>query len=155
MSKTYFSVEEIKRKMERYCVYQDRCHKEVERKLFDYKLIPEVREVILLHLLEHDFLNEERFAKGFARGKFRIKQWGKSRIIRELKLREISAYNIKIALHEIDDEEYVSTLYRLAEKKIALIEEQNVFKRKKKLVDYLRYKGYELTLVYEVVNDTL
>jgi regulatory protein len=68
-----FTVDEIKRKLENYCVYQDRCHKEVEQKMREYNLIPEVKEMILLSLLKDNFLNEERFAKSFARGKFRIK----------------------------------------------------------------------------------
>lgn len=134
-------------------MYQDRCHKEVEKKLSDYNLIPEAKELILLHLLQENFLNEERFAKSFARGKFRIKKWGKPRIIRELKFRDISAYNIKTALKEIDEEEYIATLYELATKKNNTISEENIFKRKKKLVDFLQYRGYESNLIYEAVND--
>ena len=152
MNKPVFTVEEIKRKIEQYCVYQDRCHKEVEQKLKEYKLIPEAREHILLHLLEHNFLNEERFAKSFARGKFRIKKWGKDRIVRELKFRDISTYNIKSALKEIDEEEYIKTLYNLVEKKNVSISETNHFKRKKKIVDYLLYRGFESSLIYEALK---
>ncbi|MGQ3677275.1 regulatory protein RecX [Tenacibaculum discolor] len=152
MNKPVFTVEEIKRKIEQYCVYQDRCHKEVEKKLKDYNLIPEAREHILLQLLEHNFLNEERFAKSFARGKFRIKKWGKDRIVRELKFRDISAYNIKSALKEIDEEEYIKTLYNLVEKKNASVSETNHFKRKKKIADYLLYRGFESSLIYEALK---
>ncbi|WP_428742634.1 regulatory protein RecX [Tenacibaculum sp.] len=152
MNKQVFTIEEIKRKIEHYCVYQDRCHKEVEEKLKEYRLIPEAREHILLHLLEHNFLNEERFAKSFARGKFRIKKWGKERIVRELKFRDISIYNIKSALKEIDEEEYIKTLYELVEKKNESISETNQFKRKKKIADYLLYRGFESNLVYEALK---
>ncbi|CAM1346023.1 regulatory protein RecX [Tenacibaculum crassostreae] len=152
MNKQVFTVEEIKRKIEHYCVYQDRCHKEVEEKLKEYRLIPEAREHILLHLLEHNFLNEERFAKSFARGKFRIKKWGKQRIVRELKFRDISVYNIKSALKEIDEEEYIKTLYELVEKKNESVTETNQFKRKKKIADYLLYRGFESNLIYEALK---
>ncbi|MGB1042003.1 MAG: regulatory protein RecX [Tenacibaculum sp.] len=152
MSKQVFTVDEIKRKIEQYCVYQDRCHKEVEKKLTDYNLIPEAKEYILLHLLKDNFLNEERFAKSFARGKFRIKKWGKTRIIRELKFRDISAYNIKTALKEIDEQEYINTLYELVAKKNKQVTETNLFKRKKKIADYLLYRGFESNLVYEALN---
>lgn len=155
MQKPVFSVEEIKRKLEQYCVYQDRCHKEVEKKLGEYNLIPEAKEHILLHLLQYNFLNEERFAKSFARGKFRIKKWGKPRIIRELKFRDISTYNIKSALKEIDEKEYIATLYELVEKKNNAISEGNKFKRKKKLVDFLQYRGYESDLIYKVINEII
>jgi len=153
MKKTVVSVEEIKRKLERYCVYQDRCHKEVEQKLNEYDLIPVAKETILLHLLEHNFLNEERFSKSFARGKFRIKKWGKQRIIRELKFRNVSEYNIKTALKEIDEKDYQKTLYELVEKKNESLTETNVFKRKKKIIDFLRYRGFESELIYNVVNE--
>ncbi|WP_442264458.1 regulatory protein RecX [Tenacibaculum sp. ZS6-P6] len=150
--KSVLTVDEVKRKLERFCVYQDRCHKEVEEKLRGFHLIPEAKGLILLHLLEHNFLNEERFARSFARGKFRIKNWGKVRITRELKLRDISAYNIKQALSEIDEEEYFSKLNSLAERKISSINEPNSFKKRKKVFDYLNYRGYEISLINEVLN---
>lgn len=153
MSKKVFTVHEIKKKLEFFCVYQDRCHKEVESKLKEYRVIPEAREMILLSLLQDNFLNEERFAKSFARGKFRIKKWGKERIIRELKSRDISAYNIKTALKEIDEDEYIATLYELVNKKNDSITESNIYKRKKKVVDYVRYRGYESNLIFKVVNE--
>ena len=152
MKKQVISVEEIKRKLESFCVYQDRCHKEVEKKLSEYNLIPEAKDNILLHLLQENFLNEERFSKSFARGKFRIKKWGKQRITRELKMRDISSYNIKTALKEIDEEEYIATLYGLVEKKNKLVTDTNVFKRRKKVADYLLYRGFESNLVYEAIN---
>ena len=152
MSKQVFTVDEIKRKLEHYCVYQDRCHKEVEQKIKDYKLIPEAREQILLSLMEDNFLNEERFSKSFARGKFRIKKWGKVRIIRELKFRNISAYNIKSALKEINEDEYIATLYNLLAKKNEQVSEKNPFKRKKKIADYLLYRGFESNLIYEALK---
>ena len=113
--KKSFTVDQLQRKLEQYCVYQDRCHKEIEQKMRDYNLIPEARELILLRLMKDNFLNEERFSKSFARGKFRIKSWGKQRIVRELKFRDISDYNIKTALKEIDSEEYIATIYRITE----------------------------------------
>ncbi|MDG1529445.1 MAG: regulatory protein RecX [Polaribacter sp.] len=151
----YFSIEEIKRKLERYCVYQDRCHKEIETKLKEFVLIEEAKNQIVLHLLEHNFLNEERFSKSFARGKFKIKNWGKQRIIRELKFRDISEYNIKTALKEIDEQEYLSIIYKITDKRNLLINEPDFYKRKKKLTDFLIRKGYEFELIFETVKNVL
>lgn len=153
--KKSFTVTEIKRKIEQFCVYQDRCHKEVEQKMRDYELIPEAREMILLSLMKDNFLNEERFAKSFARGKFRIKNWGKQRIIRELKFREISAYNIKTALKEIDEQEYVATIYKIIEKRSSVISETNAYKKKRKLIDFLMRKGFENELIFKTVDAVL
>nr|WP_298547458.1 regulatory protein RecX [uncultured Aquimarina sp.] len=147
------TVTEALKKMEHYCAYQERCHKDISDKLNTMKLIPEAKEKIILHLLDHNFLNEERFAKSFARGKFRIKKWGKQRIVRELKFRQISAYCIKMALKEIPENEYLKTFHELAEKKFATISETNAFKKRKKLIDYLLYRGWENQLVFEKVNE--
>jgi len=138
--------------MENFCAYQERCHKEVAQKLYDLHMIPEAREKITLHLLQHNFLNEERFSKAFARGKFSIKNWGRIRIVNELKFRNISPYNIKTALKEIDEDDYLKTLQKIAEKKAAVIKEPNAFKKRSKLLTYLSSKGYESELIYEVVN---
>ncbi|MEO9571392.1 MAG: regulatory protein RecX [Polaribacter sp.] len=154
-TKKSFTVDEIKRKLEQYCVYQDRCHKEVEQKMKEFVLIPEAKEMILLDLMKDNFLNEERFAKSFARGKFRIKSWGKQRIVRELKFKDISAYNIKKALKEIDEDEYLKTIYRITENRNNVISEPNIYKRKKKLIDFLMRKGYEPNLIYKTVNETV
>ncbi len=153
--KLTYTVEELKRKMENYCIYQDRCHQEVEKKLRETPVISEVREMILLHLMEHDFLNEERFAKSFARGKFRIKKWGKQRIKRELKMREISDYNIKQALKEIEEEEYLEILSDLSQKRIDSVKETNAFKKRRKVFDYLYRRGFETGLINEVLNEKL
>ena len=151
----YFSIEQIKRKLERYCVYQDRCHKEIETKLKEFILIEEARNQIILHLLEHDFLNEERFSKSFARGKFNIKKWGKQRIVRELKFRNVSEYNIKSALKEIDEVLYLETVIKITVKRNELINESDKYKRKKKLTDYLIRKGYEYDLIYRTITDVI
>ena len=146
-----YTVEEIKRKMEAYCAYQERCHKDIESRLKQMDLIPEVREAILLHLLEQDFLNEERFARSFARGKFRIKKWGRSRIERALKSKDISSYNIATGLSEIEEEEYQRTLFELAERKFEATTEDHVLKKRKKVADHLLRKGFESDRVYAVL----
>jgi regulatory protein len=105
--------------------------------------------------MQHNFLNEERFSKSFARGKFKIKNWGKQRIIRELKFRDISEYNIKTALKEIDEQEYLSIIYKITDKRNLLINESDFYKRKKKLTDFLIRKGYEFELIFETVKNVL
>ena len=104
---------------------------------------------------EHDFLNEERFAKSYARGKFNIKKRGKQRIITELKFRNISKYNIDIALQEINNEDYLNTLNEITQKKYDNILKKNSFKKKKKIIDFLLRKGYESHLIYEAVDNVM
>jgi len=150
-SKTY-TLTEAKRKLEHYCVYQDRCHAEVTSKLKEMRMIPMAIDEIIHHLIEHNFLNEERFAKSFARGKFNIKHWGRVRIIKELKFRKISEYNIKTALKEFSEEDYFTKLDFIATKKLTSITETNIYKKRKKLADHLLYRGWESHLVYEITK---
>lgn len=150
-NKTY-TVIEATRALEHFCAYQERCHKEVEDKLYKLKMIAEAQEQIIGHLITEGFLNESRFAQSFARGKFRIKKWGKIRITQELKRKDISAYNIKLGLKEIDDEMYILTLQDLIQKKQNSIKETDAFKKKKKMVDYLLRQGYEATLIFETLT---
>jgi len=147
-SQTY-SLAELTKKAERFCAYQERCHKEVVQKLYDLRANKEEIDEIIFHLIEHNFLNEERFARSFARGKHAIKKYGKVRITNELKFRNISSYNIKKALEEISDEMYQNTFAELSERAWHSIQEKNSLKKKKKFCDYLLRKGYESELVYE------
>ncbi|HPF11498.1 MAG TPA: regulatory protein RecX [Flavobacteriaceae bacterium] len=151
--KTY-TVEEAKNRLERYCAYQERCHKEVREKLKELRMIPEAIDVIVNHLIEQGYLSETRFAQAFARGKFNNKHWGKNRIVRELKLRDISAINIKIALKEIPENAYLAAFDSLVEKRLKqLSTERSLPKKKKKLADYLLYRGWEPQLVWEKVYE--
>lgn len=152
--KTY-TLQEATKKLEHYCAYQERCHKEVVQKLTDMYMIPEAIDVIVVHLLQHNFLNEERFAKTFVSGKFRIKAWGRRRLTFELKKKDVSKVNINQALADISDEEYIGVFNDLAEKKVNSIKESNLFKKKKKFVDYFLYRGWEPHLVYEKANELI
>ncbi len=154
-NKNSFTITEAKRKLESYCAYQERCHKEVVNKLKELNMIPEAINVIVVHLIEHKFLDETRYAQRFTRGKFRIKKWGKQRIERELKQKQISAYNIKKGLAEINDEDYYTTFDELAFKKNELIRETNMYKKRKKLADYLLYRGWESHLVYAKTKELI
>lgn len=150
-----FTLKEATKKLEAYCAYQERCHKEVRQKLRDMNMIPEAIDEIISHLIQENYLNEERFAQSYARGKFNIKKWGKNRIVNELKFRQISRFNIKTALKEIEDDQYLKTFDALAKKRLAAITETNKQKRRKKLADYLFYRGWESHLVYEKLKELI
>jgi len=150
----YHSIKEATQKLMRFCTYRERCHKEVNEKLMEMRMIPEARDYIIDHLIRHDFLNETRFSQAFARGKFRIKKWGKVRIVRELKLRDISPYNIQIALKEIPQEAYLETFDTLFQKRLKALEnEDDKVRKRQKLASYLFYRGWESELVYDAIRE--
>jgi regulatory protein len=151
--KNVFSIKEALQKIESFCAYQERCHEEVVSKLRTMKMESDEIDQIMVHLIADNFINEERFACSFSRGKHRIKHWGKIRIVNELKFRNISQNLIDIALKEITPEEYLETFHALAERHWESIREKNVLKKRKKFCDYLLRRGFESTLVYDKVKE--
>lgn len=152
---TNHTITEATKKLEGYCAYQERCHKDVIAKLKQMRMIPEAIDQIVGHLIQENYLNEERFAQSFARGKFNIKKWGRNRIVNELRQRHISSYNIKSALAEIDDHIYLETLDNLAKKRLDSIKDTDIQKRRRKLADYLLYRGWESHLVYDKITELI
>lgn len=153
MSKEFPTIKEAFQKLEYFCAYQERCHQEVVSKLLDLRMTTIEIDEILVYLITNNFLNEERFACAFARGKHRMKHWGKIRIVNELKCRGISKYNIDKALQEISDEEYCQTFDNIANKNWLSITEKNKLKKRQKFCDYLLRRGFESQLVYEKVKE--
>ncbi|MDI6032633.1 regulatory protein RecX [Flavobacterium sp. LB2P84] len=148
-----YSIKEAIHKIEHYCAYQERCHEEVVQKLRSMKMNSDEIDTIMVRLINDNFLNEERFAQSFARGKHRIKHWGKIRIVNELKAKKITQTLINIALKEISTEEYLSTFHTLADRNWESIKETNLLKKRKKFCDYLLRRGFESNLVYEKVKE--
>jgi regulatory protein len=150
--KKYLSRSEALLKLMSYCAYQERCHEEVKQKLFDLGVYYEEADAIIVDLITNNFLNEERFAKAFAGGKFRVKKWGRRKIIQELKMKKISDYCIKQAMKEIDAEDYWNVLNQLAEQKMASLKDKNVLVKRNKTAKYLVSKGYEMDLIWDVLK---
>ena len=151
--KSISTLKEAIQKIEHFCSYQERCHEDIATKLRSMKMNPDEIDTILVHLITENFLNEERFACSFARGKHRIKHWGKIRITNELRYKKITQTLIHKALQEITPEEYLNTFHTLAERHWASIQETNMLKKQKKWCDYLLRKGFESNLVYDKLKE--
>lgn len=146
--------QQASQKIKHYCAYQERSHEEVRQKLYSFGLRTSEIDPILAQLIEEDYLNEERFARLFAGGRFRMKQWGRTKIRLALRQRKISEYCIKKGLQEIPDTEYLQTLRRLFELKwTALKGEKNLLIKKRKTLDTLLQKGFERDLIMELLKE--
>ncbi|MBK8956685.1 MAG: RecX family transcriptional regulator [Saprospiraceae bacterium] len=142
----YHSTENLILKLRHYCAYQDRSQQEVEQKLFKLGANEQQSGEVILHLIQEGFLNEERFAKSYARGKFRMQQWGRMKIINGLRSKNVSEPLIQIALKEIDEEEYLKTLEHLIRKFYG--KSEDVQKTKQNLLA----RGFEYELVLSVIG---
>lgn len=152
MQKKRLTKEQALQKLRQYCGYQERSHSEVRQKLWDLGVSKTEHDEIISSLIEDDYLNEERFARQFAGGKFRMKDWGKKKIYYALKEKGINEHIIKTAMKDVNEEEYKNTAAGLAEKKWASLKSEQYLVRKKKTMDYLLQKGYEFNLVSALVN---
>jgi len=140
-------------KIMRYCAYQERSHREVRNKLFEYGLFASEVDELITQLITQGFLNEERFAKAYAGGKFRMKQWGRVKIRHELQAQGLTINCIQRGLNEIDPADYRKTLLKLLKKKFTEVKEPNNFKKKDKIARFAIGKGYEPDLVWEYLKD--
>lgn len=143
----------IEEQIKYYCAYQERSHNQVKKKLYEIGGVSKDDvEDLIGTLIEENYLNEERYAKAYAGGKFRIKKWGRQKIIQGLKKQYVSAYCIKKALAEIDENEYKKNLNKaFDQKKVSLKSDKNKFSRMTKMKSFLVQKGYS----YEDINPLL
>ena len=147
------SYEEARIKGASYCAYQERCQQEVRDKLYSFGLHRKEVEELISYFITEAFINEERFSRAFAGGKFRINKWGKVRIIQELKARKISNSCIQKGLEEISDKEYDHILKSLINKKYESLRDPDIRVKKKKVSNYMLNKGFEGPLVWDNLNE--
>ena len=147
--------EEAKRKILHYCAYQERAHKHVKNKLYDLGLYTSEVNELLSYLITEGFLNEERYAKTFVGSKFRLKKWGRLKIIRELERDDLTTNCIQIGLREIDESDYQKTLLEIVRKRSGQLDEANPFVRRNKVARFAIQKGFEPELVWQEVKKLL
>lgn len=139
-------------KAQHWCAYQERAQQEMRDKLYEWQLNTSEVELIIAELIAHNYLNEERFALSYASGKFNIKKWGKLKIKQGLRLKRVPEKLIQKALNSIDDDTYYTVLCNLYEKKQLLEKEKNPTKRRFKLSNYLKSKGFEDHLIFNLLK---
>ena len=152
MKKKTLTSEEALQKLRHYCAYQERCHSEVKEKMYELGIKTNEQDELMATLIQAGQLNEERFAIAFARGRFKIKQWGRIKIKYDLKQKRVSDYCIQKALKQISDRDYEKTLSKLAKEKYDSLKTDQYLVRKKKTIDYLLQKGFEWELVKSVMD---
>jgi regulatory protein len=146
---------EARKKIYHYCAYQERSHLEVKNKLNDLELSSSEIEEMISHLITEGYLNEERFAKAFVGGKFRLKNWGKIKIVDALEVKGLTKNCIRIGLREIDDADYRRTIESLILKKLHHTDEENLYVKREKLATHVIQKGFEPELVWEIVKEVI
>ncbi|MEL7159316.1 MAG: regulatory protein RecX [Bacteroidota bacterium] len=151
--KVVYTYEAALAALQHYCAYQDRCHTDVRKKLKELRFFGDLAEEVICALIQEKYLDEERFARSFARGKFKMKRWGRMKITRELKQRDVSPYCIKKGLSEIEEEDYFRVLDEELLRRDRLERKAtHPYLRRRKLADYMFQRGYESSLTWEAIN---
>lgn len=140
-------------KIRHFCAYRDRCHAEVRYKLLEMKVYGDELEEMMAELITDGFLNEERYARSYVRGKFRINGWGRNKIIPALKLKKIHPSLIKQALTEIDEDEYLEHIRQVLDKKNVSLTEESGYEKKQKLIRYALLKGFEPEIIEQMIDE--
>ncbi len=148
----YYTPQESYVRIAAYCAYQERTQQDVREKLQSYGLDDDDVEELIVRMIQEKFVNEERFAKAYAGGRFRQKKWGRIKIKMALKAQGLSPYCVQQGMNVIDPDEYWQNLLHLAEKKNAVEKESNPLLRKQKITRFLMGKGYEQDLVWEAIE---
>lgn len=146
------SIVEARQKIYAYCAYQERTHLEARNKLFQFGLNSNEVDELISQLIIEGYLNEERFAKAYAGGKFRLKKWGRVRIIHELEARGLTSNCIRAGMKEIEEIDYINTLTSLLAKKAILLGDKDFLTKRDKLAKYAIQKGFESELVWKYIK---
>ncbi len=152
-NKRVYDIKIALERLKNFCTLQDRCQFDVIQKMKEWGLLELTQDHILEILITDKFIDEERYAQSFCRGKFRIKKWGRIKITNELRKKQISNICINKGLNEIEDEEYEILLNNLLEKKNNSLKDKNHFVRKKKIASFLIQRGFEGNLVWDKIRE--
>ena len=153
MLKKRLTKEQALQKLRFYCRYQQRCQSEIKEKLFELGVHKKEHEELITELIKENCVNDERFAVAFASGRFKLKQWGRKKIERGLREKRVSDELARKALDQINNKEYIAILNKLAKEKYAALKYEQYLVRKKKTMDYLMQKGYEVDLIRDAINN--
>ena len=147
-----FTYNEALEKAQRYCAFQERSYRQIRTKAFEWGLGSDEAEELIADLITSNFLNEQRFAEAFVRGKFNQKRWGRNKILSGLRREGVSEYSAELAIKEIDESEYLASIRTLAIRKSDDLKGCSEFELKGKVARYLIQKGYEQELIWETIN---
>ena len=139
-------------KIQSYCLYQDRCIKEVKNKLYSFKVSSQLVENIVEYLIDNDYLNEERYTKMFIQGKLRIKKWGRIKLKYELRSKGIDIKIINEHINQINEEDYIEYFNEFSTNKIKFLK-GTLNQKKRTFINYFTYRGWENDLIYQKLRD--
>ena len=153
VDKSNYDIKILIEQLKNYCAIQERCSTDILTKMKSWRITNKNQNKILNILIQEDFINDKRYSKSFCRGKFRIKKWGKLKIMNELKRKNINPTTIMSSLNEINDIDYIKELDTQFNKKKQSINSLKFYDKKKKIANYLIGKGYESNLVWEKLRE--
>jgi regulatory protein len=135
------------------CSKREYCTSDMLGKLLSWGTDDNDNARIIELLKKQNFINDERYTFGFVRDKYNFNKWGKIKITVHLKAKNIPGPIIKKALNTIDNETYKKTLSGLLAAHRRSVKAKNLYDMKAKLLRYGLSKGFESSLLYDLLNE--
>lgn len=153
-SKKYLTYRDALDAMQKYCAKQEKCQKDIRTKLIQGGIYGEDLENVLAELITDGFIDEERYARHFVSGKFKINKWGRLKIKQALEMKDISEYCIREGLKEIDEATYTEHIRHIIIKKIQSNTTDHIlWDERIKLFNHLISKGYEKDIINPILDE--
>lgn len=135
------------------CSRSEKCTSEIEEKLKLWGLSSDESESVIKKLISENYLDNERFARAYAKDKFRFNHWGRQKIEYILRSKKISQETVALALEEINDEGYSNELLRLISDKEKTIKAKDQYDKRNKLMRFAMGRGFESGKIYAAFKE--
>ena len=150
-----YTEQEAYLKLSALCAMSEQCCHDMMRKMSRWQMDKEVAEKVVARLVKEGFINEERYARAFVRDKFRYNHWGIVRIRQELKMRDIASKHIEAGLEELNEEDNLSVLRDILQKKRPSVTGKSNYEIRCKLIRFAIGRGFEMDDIMRVMDETM
>lgn len=134
------------------CARSERAPAEIREKLRQWGLSTSDTSQILRQLTEQGFLNEDRYARAFAKDRFTFNGWGKIKIAYQLRQKGIPDDIIDEAMMVIDDEQYRERLIGLLRDKWQAVKGREPRAAWAAMMRFAASRGFETAIAGECVK---
>lgn len=149
----YFSdIERAKSRAINYISGKLKTKYEVRLKLKEKDFTEDIIDEVINILEKEEYLNDRLYCEVFIEDKKQLNGYGKNKIKSLLIQKGVSKSVFEDFLDEFEYEEEFDNALKMGIKKLNLLSnEEDVFKKKQKLINYLAYRGFS----FDVINDVL
>lgn len=145
-------INKIKKYAFRFLGIRNHSSYEIKLKLLKKKFPQDLVNEAVNELIEGNILNDFKFAEQFLEEKSAKSKFGPNKIRNDLIKKGINRKILDELFSKIDEKHSFDVALALAEKKQKTIKEKDRKKSKQKIFFYLQSKGFDIDVIYNVLN---